>query len=521
MSDRVAVFYYVALIKGDGEAAAVDLTRRVQSFQFTDREAGMDRLRLTINNSDLTNFDDPVFERGAKLRVAWGNGMSTAPPRDMVIKKVTGGRTLTVEAATKAGLAMDTEKKRRGFAKITRADVVRKIAKEHGFNNPDIDDTPEIFEEITQGNLSDGQFMRKLAHLEGFEFFMDWSGLHWHRRRAGQAPAREYIYFTGSEILDFDISNDVTRRPGKVKVKSRDPLGKVDIEASASNEEDQDRDVMQGVTAALDPETAAITLIPEAGYEQTVASNVASQQDADREAKGKFRKAAQGAVKMTLKLRGDPSLVAKTVIRVGGLGKRVSGLYYIKEISHTLDASGGYSMDCKLITDGFQSRGGTKGGASGGGGEGAGAIPSLAAALNAALAQDFSAAIDLETGAVQENIEKINAVASMGRNLAIGLKALAKQEGDQLKSNARLAAKALSRLASLARSVGMMNTAAAAADAAATLARIAEAPDEVPAKGKLNDKTKADSEVIAIDTIDEEGNPITTYVDQNGRAVSG
>ncbi len=522
MSERVAVFYYVALIKDDGEAAAVNLTDRVISFQFTDREEGMDRLRLTVNNSDLANFDDPVFERGAKLRVAWGNGRSTAPPRDMVIKKVTGARTLTVEAATKTGLAMDTVKKRRCFENMRRSDVVRKIAKEHGFNNPDIEETPETFEELTQGNISDGQFMRKLSHLEGFEFFMDWSGFHWHRRRTGQAPARVYQFFTGSEIIDFDITNDVTRRPGRVTVKGRDPLGKTDIEASASNSEDADRDVMQGVTALVDGETAAISFTPEIVYEETVASNVASQQDGEREAKGKFRKSAQGCVKMALKLRGDPALVAKTVIKVGGLGKRVSGLYYIKEVSHTLSAAGGYDMTAKTITDGFQRRGGKKKGGGGGAGgeEGVGALPSLAEALDAALMDDFTIAIDGETGTLHKDGEKINAVAGMGRNLVIGLKALARQAGDELRKNARLAGKALSRLASLARSVGMKNTDTAAAEAAATLARIAEAPEEVPAKGKINDKTKADSDVVPVETIDEDGNPVTLYFDQNGREIS-
>ena len=520
MSDRAAIFYYVAVIKDDGDAIPLELTRRVKAFQFIDREAGMDRLRLTINNSDLSNFDDPVFERGGKLRCAFGNGQSAAPPRDMVIKKVTGGRTLTIEAVTVAGLAMDTEKKRRCFANVRRSDVVRKLAKEHGFNNPDIEETPEVFEELGQSNLSDGQLLRKLAHLEGFEFFIDWSGLHWHRRRAGQAPAREYIYFVdplGGEILDFNVTNDVTRRPGKVTVKSRDPLGKTDIEASASNSEDGDRDVMQGVTATIDKESGELSKHPEIAYEQTVASNVESQQDADREAKGKFRKAAQGVVKLTLKLRGDPSLVAKTIITVHGMGKRISGKYYVKEITHTLDSSSGYTMDVKLITDGFQSRGGGAGSA---GGEGAGAIPSLAANLELALAADYTASIDGESGNLSTNGDKINAIAITGRTLVAGLKVLATQDGDQLRTNAGLAAKALVRLASNARAAGMLNTVAAASEAAATLAHIAESPDEVPAKGRINDKTKADSEVIPIETIDEDGNPVTTYVDQNGRAIS-
>jgi phage protein D len=518
MGERVALFYYVALVNTDDDTDVVDLTRRVEGFEAIDREAGMDRLKLTVDNRDLANFDDPVFEQGAKLRVSWGNGRSSAPLRDMVVKKVTGGRTLTVSCVSKAGAVLDTVKKRRCFFAVTRSDVVRQLAQENGFVEPDVEDTEEVFTELSQGNLSDGQLARKLAELEGFEFYIDWQGFHWHRRRVGQAPVRDYRYFIdeqGGDIIDFDVTNDVTRRPGRVTVKSRDPLAKTDIEANASNSEDKDRDVLQENTGTIDGESGALTLQPEIVHEQTVASNVETQQDAEREAKGKYRKAAQGVVKMTLQMRGDPSLVAKTVIKLNGFGKRLSGKYYVKEVTHSLSAAGGYSMSVKVITDGFQRKG--KGKGAGDGDEATAILSSLGEQLEAALGEDFATDVAGETGALLTSPDQIGGVTAMGKLLVQELAEVSKLQGDDLRKGAVTTGRRALRLASAARTAKMPNTAASAKEIASTLIRIAEGPAEVKAQGKLNTQDVSTSDVTAVDSVDSEGNPVTTYVNTGGR----
>lgn len=518
MSERAAVFYYVARLQEGGNSDPIDLTDRVQTFTFTDREGGVDRLQLTVDNKDLSNFDDPVFEYGAKLRVAFGNGQSTAPVRDMVIKKVKGGRELTVNAVTKDGAALDTIKRRRRFENVRRSDVVAQIAKENGFANPDIEESPEIFESIAQANLTDGQLLRKLANLEGFEFYIDFDGLHWHRRRVDQAPVREYVYFTDpneGEIIDFSIENDITRRPGKVTVKSRDPITKQEIEASASNEEDTDRDVMAPYSAVVDGEAGTLIVTKqEVVHETTVASNAQTQADAEREAKGKFRRATQRAVKLTLELRGDPSLVAKTVIDVKGLGNRLSGKYYVREVSHKLDATGGYSMSVRTITDGFQ---GGRGKGAGAAGEASSSLAAVANQLREAAYQDLSAGIDGETGAVTGNLGVLQKVNTSALALAKALALLANQSGDQQIANAIRLGKQLGKLAVNARKAGAPNVAAASAAAASLCLRIAEAPGDVKNKGKQNTKDVNDSTVRPVKTVNADGQEVTKYQNTGGR----
>jgi len=523
MFDRAAIFYYVARVVGRGEPEPVDLTDRVISFQFTDREGGVDKLSLTVDNKDLSNFDDPVFEFGAKLRIAWGNGRGPSPLQDMVIRKVTGGRQLRVEAVTKQGALLDTLKRRRRFESVRRSDVVRTIAKENGFLEPDIEETVEIFDSIAQSNLTDGQLLRKLAVLEGFEFYVDAFGLHWHRRRVGQAPIRRYIYFTdpeGGDIIDFSVENDVTRRPGKVTVKSRDPIAKTDIEASASNSEDKSRDVLAEYTGTIDGESGDFVVDKaEVAQETTVASNVQTQEDAVAEAKGKYRRTAQRAVKLNLQLRGDPTLQAKTVIEVVGLGKRISGKYYVREVDHTLDASGGYTMNVKCITDGFQGGRGKGKGSFSEKEEAFASLAQLAEELRQAAAQDVQEAfgvIDGETGQF-EVTGRGEGILRTANSLADAIDSLAIRQGGDLTRAAAALGEGAQRLSSIAGASGATNTAGQASIASATLFRIAEAPQEVEALGNKNTKELNESPVRPVKTLDTDGREVTVYENTGGR----
>jgi phage protein D len=70
-----------------------------------------------------------------------------------------------------------------------------------------------------------------------------------------------------------------------------------------------------------------------------------------KRAKAKFRRGVRRAVKMTVKIVGDPLVAAKTVVEIVGMGKRLSQRYYVKESVHEF-GSGGYTTTLKLVSDG-------------------------------------------------------------------------------------------------------------------------------------------------------------------------
>lgn len=350
-----AQFIVTLVPEGQGEVP-VDVSDRVLSWTYEDHERKADTLQLQIDNFDLANFDDPTWSKGNVLRFSFGTEGRMSPTRECVIRKVTGGRTLTIEAHGMA-VIMDTVPKRRRWDNLTRSQVVEQIALENGFSIEDIEVTDEVHETITQANYTDAVMLRKLASLEGFEFFIDEIGrLHWHRRRMDEAPVRELVYYVdplAGDIIDFDVETDVTRKPGRVRVMSRGGKNKGKIDSKADNATDTDRTSLTETVIIRDPETGKLSRTTRVAQEEVVAGNDQTAKEAERRAKGKFRKVQQTAVKMSLTIRGDASLVAKKIVRVSRMGLLLSGNYYVKVARHSGGTGSTYRTELSLVSDGF------------------------------------------------------------------------------------------------------------------------------------------------------------------------
>src|SRR5262249_34587573 len=69
------------------------------------------------------------------------------------------------------------------------------------------------------------------------------------------------------------------------------------------------------------------------------------------------RRTQQVTVELAANVIGDPSLMAKTIVEMQGIGQRLSGKYYIKEAKHKIDGSG-YAIELKSLRDGTAAAGG-------------------------------------------------------------------------------------------------------------------------------------------------------------------
>jgi phage protein D len=352
---RSAPTFLVKVIPEGSEAQGIDLSDRVLSFSYEDSDEKADRLILSVDNYDLSNFDDPVFVKGNILEVTWGFAGNTAPPRQVVIEKVTGFQTLNVEGHG-LGVLMNKVTKSRVFESVRRSDVVRQIASENGYGPlvQDIDDTQAVLPSVSQAGLTDAAFLRGLADREGFSFFVDFDGLHFHRRRLGQPPIRSLEYFTApqvGEVVAIRIENDVTAKPGAVTLAGRDPIAKTDILETGSNDTTS-RDSLAPVLEVVDPETGATHLESRLASEATQPTSLPTSDLAKTQADGAYRQVQETAVELSATVLGDPSLLAKTVVELRGLGLRLSGNYFVKESKHKIDGSGGYLVELRCLRDG-------------------------------------------------------------------------------------------------------------------------------------------------------------------------
>jgi len=345
---------FVTVVPEGAAARRVDLSDEVLSLVYEDSESKADKLVLSVDNWSLRNFDDLTWKKGNLLEVSWGYPGDMTPTRTVVVQKVTGFQTLAVEAHGTAML-MNKITRCRTFENVSRSDVVRKVAQENGFGptRQDVEDTAHVLPVITQARMTDAQFLRYLSGKEGFAFYVDVDGLHFHKRRLGQRPSHVLRWYTPPEVgelIAVHIENDVTARPGAIDVRGRDPLSKQDIHARGSNATTQ-RDSLAPVLEIVDPETGATRLerrnVSEAIH--TTAEPTAAV--AKRQADAQYRDTQHLTVQLTATVLGDPSLVAKTVVELQGISQRLSGKYYVREAKHKIDGSG-YTVELSCLRDG-------------------------------------------------------------------------------------------------------------------------------------------------------------------------
>ena len=357
--NRDAPLFVVKVAPEGEDAQRLDLSDRVLSFEYEDSDEKADRLTLTLDNHDLAAFDEPWTRKGNLLEVAWGYAGNLTPPRQVVIEKVTGFQVLAVEGHGRSML-LHRVVKTRTFENKTRSEVVRQVATKNGYDasHQQIDDTDERIPVLSQARETDAQFLARLARKEGFHFYVDFDGLHWHQRRLGQAPIKTLRWYSdpnAGEGLSIHVENDLSGKPGAVRLQGRDPLQKQDIDVQGSNAETK-RDVLAPLVEIIDPETGKSHLEARAASEESAPTAAPTASLAKRQADAGYVNTQRTTVELTAAVVGDSDLLAKSVVEIQGISQRLSGKYFVKEARHRIDASG-YTVTLRCLRDGHSEAG--------------------------------------------------------------------------------------------------------------------------------------------------------------------
>jgi len=354
--DRSAPGVRITLLESERAASGepLDLGQRIIGFTFEDAERKADNLSLQLDNFDLSLFDREDLMGGATLEVSWGYPGNMSVPRRVVVKKLKGFGTLTVEGQATSVL-MNREAKTRNWENVTRAEVARQIAEEHGYEGEflDIEDSEEVFDVINQSAETDARFLRRLAAREEFEFYVDPGGFHFHERRQSAAPTHVFTWYADpgrGDVISVNVESDLVKRAGRVTVRGRDPMRRATVESSTSNET-ADRSTLAEVVEVVDPETGSTSLETRnatASVHPTAASNEGR---ARRESAARYRRAERSTIKLSMQVVGDPTLHAKSIVEVRGVSGLLSGKYYATDVKHIISSSG-YVCDLKLTRDG-------------------------------------------------------------------------------------------------------------------------------------------------------------------------
>ncbi len=331
----------------------IDLRGRVLSFRYEDHDQRADACTLELDNRDLALFDREDLAGGTILGVSWGYPHAMSPRRRVVIRRLKGFARLTLECHAISTL-FDRVTRTRRFENRTESEVVREVAHELGYDDAfnQIEDTTERLDVSVQSAETDARFLARLATRHGFVFQADEAGLVWRRPRRDERPTHVLTYYDtqSGDILDVNVESDLGRRAGSVTVRSRDPRTRTTIEASATSDS-VPRTTLGEVVEVVDPETgtsALETRIATSSVRTTTAETAAA---AQTEADSRYRAAEERAVRLTLRVVGDPTLSSGRIVEVRNISRLLSGNYFVRTATHAV-AGDGYTTELALRRDG-------------------------------------------------------------------------------------------------------------------------------------------------------------------------
>lgn len=341
-----------------------DVTEKVIGFEYEDEETKADKLTLTIENSDLKNFDDPVFAMNNFIYVQWGYADALTLERKCIIKKVTGFKELKVEAYG-LEVVLDHAEETRSYKPQSASATAEEIANRWGYSSWEVQhiaDSKFIQPVVHQAMMTDAAVLRKLASDLSWQWYIDYDGFHFHPRdyyaKSFYLDILELKYSgdqTSTEILDIGLEMDVTRIPQTQQIFVADQKRRYALNIKSDAMSDPDRqwiNEMQIATNTFEPASGYNG--DERGPKSAVRLKTRSAAEGKSWAEALYNLKQLDAVKMKVKTIGDPNIYAKSVVFVDNIGARLSQSYFVTGVKHVI--RGGYTCELSLVGDGIGGR---------------------------------------------------------------------------------------------------------------------------------------------------------------------
>lgn len=361
-------------VLGPNAKLAPNLSERVIHLKVKAASGRMSKVELTFYNEDGALSDSAALAKGTQLRVQWGYCDWLSKPRIFRIKKVKGTKArvrnigrLTIEAYSSAS-ALHGTKRAKKWQGLTYNQIAASIARSYGlqiFLGPD----DGVRRTLLQSNQTDAQFMAEMAQKSGLIFAVENDTLMFARAEDFEthAPVAAYTYYVEGEgsgwVMRFEPESDVLAIPGAVRVVSRDPKTRRQVEYTANINARRDR-VLGRYSELVGDDIGASPL----GYRylsalqsevtpntQTVTLPNLTAGQCKAEAEKRLRTAQARSIKARTVMIGNPDTWDRQMILLYGVGTQISGLWRVVDVEHEV-GSRGYTMLLHVRRDGISTK---------------------------------------------------------------------------------------------------------------------------------------------------------------------
>jgi len=327
--------YIDVVIKVDGRE--VDLTPETSPLISVRVEEAVnlpDTCAIRIADPHFSAFGSGMFRIGSAVEVALqGMVVFRGEVTTMVVDQAPGNRHEFVVQGLDLTHRLNRGPRTRTYEQMTDADIVAKIAADHGLDT-DIESTREVHPYVIQANESDFQFLGRRAKRIGYEAWVSAGTLHFRSKPEMRGTNYTRSIEWGDEMSGFRVRFSSADRVDSVVVRGWDPKEKKTVVGRATRGE--------ATSTAPAAKRNANDARSAFGSAERVAADlpVFSQTEADAAAASLMAKAGSGDITARFDVHGDPAIGAGTWIELSGAGADLSGEYLVTAVTHLVDASG-------------------------------------------------------------------------------------------------------------------------------------------------------------------------------------
>ena len=318
--------------KLQGEEAAAILGIRV--FQT---RTGASAFEVVVSDPELKWQGKPTFtdckevkiELGAagKLKkvfdgevTAWRTELERSGPSVLVLRGLDRSHRLMRVSKTKT------------YANATPIDCAKQIAGQYGLTAKTRPGTPAPVKMFRfQANQTDFDFLRALAELEGYMFWIEGSELHFERPEISSTDDAEFSF--GEDVKTFLPVANFRKPPAGIEVGAWDVSGKAELTGNAKT-----GDELWSVPG-VKPGAKLARFTSSKPEGSLVESQVGTQEHADTVAKAELTRRAMEFITAEVEVQGNPVVKPGAMVNIKKVGP-YSGHYLVTEANHFYDAAG-------------------------------------------------------------------------------------------------------------------------------------------------------------------------------------
>ncbi|HET6496608.1 MAG TPA: hypothetical protein VFH61_14720 [Thermoleophilia bacterium] len=338
---------------GEAQAREEEIVRRMISLRLLETDRGADELEIVLDNEDLSMLENPFIVPNAtfQLRLGSTSSLGAGVVRSFTVIEWRGLRPLTIRCMSAYEWSLNRDKAPRTYNSSRISDIVKAIGYRNGLSVANsVQETNAAHTKKTQTNQTDAQFLKQLAEEIGFVWYIEegyfgFPQLFFHERRFKPSNTSDQVatITIGDDprVLDdpiFDmnlgkIANRVTTGVYSLLEKKYFNLV-ADVDNTARAVIGRSTPIDENSTISMS--TTSSTLLQ--GTDEVI---------------GAFKEIEREMISAKLIMRGDPLFRPKRLVFLQGLGKLLTGAYYVDSIEYQLGVNLPFTMELRLMRNAF------------------------------------------------------------------------------------------------------------------------------------------------------------------------